>query len=243
MLEDFLDIGIDIRNEPMEVTPTAHHVMGGLKIDPKTSTNLAGLFAAGEVAGGVHGGNRLGGNALAAGQVFGKIAGESAAHYASNERIPKLNRQHIENEYARVTAPLNRDNGLFPADELKKLQQIMWDKAGIFRNEQDLKIALVFLQKEQEQLIQKLAVKNKQTRYNTDWISALELSDMLVVAEMLVRSAIMRKESRGAHYRTDYPKLNQNEWFYNIIVKQTKDGMSLQKQPVIITKWKPPWMK
>ncbi len=243
MLDDFLDIGIDIRNEPMEVTPTAHHVMGGLKIDSKTATNLTGLFAAGEVAGGVHGGNRLGGNALAAGQVFGKIAGDSAAHYASKKKIPKLDRQQIETEYSRITTPLKREEGLYPSSELKKLQRIMWDKAGIFRNEQDLKAVLAFLQKEQKQLAQKLAVKNKQTRYNTDWISALELSDMLIVAEMLVQSALMRKESRGAHYRTDYPNPNHKEWFCNIVVKRTEDGMSLQKHPVKITKWKPPWMK
>ncbi len=243
MLDDFLDIGIDIRNEPMEVTPTAHHVMGGLKIDSKTATNLTGLFAAGEVAGGVHGGNRLGGNALAAGQVFGKIAGDSAAHYASKKKIPKLDRQQIETEYSRITAPLKREEGLYPSSELKKLQRIMWDKAGIFRNEQDLKAVLAFLQKEQKQLAQKLAVKNKQTRYNTDWISALELSDMLIVAEMLVQSALMRKESRGAHYRTDYPNPNHKEWFCNIVVKRTEGAMSLQKHPVKITKWKPPWMK
>ncbi|MFX1564251.1 MAG: FAD-binding protein [Promethearchaeota archaeon] len=241
MLEDFLDIGIDIRNEPMEVTPTAHHVMGGLKIDTDTSTNLTGLYAAGEVAGGVHGGNRLGGNALAAGQVFGKIAGESASIFAAKTQSPKLNHNDVEAEYSRIIAPLERDKGLSPAKELEKLQRIMWDNAGIFRNQQNLNSALVFLKEEQKQVSSKLAVQNKGSRYNTEWISALELHDMLIVAEMIIQSALFRKESRGAHYRTDYPSSNHNEWFCNIVIKQKDSKMVLRKVPVPITKWEPSW--
>lgn len=243
MLEDFLDIGIDIRNEPMEVTPTAHHVMGGLRIDPQAATNLSGLFSAGEVAGGVHGGNRLGGNALAAGQVYGKIAGESAAIYAEKSSLPQIDRKIIEDEYTRITAPLDRGEGLTPSTEISKLQQIMWDKAGIFRNEQDLNVALSFLEQEQKQVASELAVQNKAARYNTEWISALELQDMLVVAEMIVRSALLREESRGAHFRTDYPKVDNDHWFNNIIVTQQNGRMNLQKTPVVLTKWSPPWMQ
>ncbi len=243
MLEDFLDIGIDIRNEPMEVTPTAHHVMGGLKIDGSAATNLKGLYAAGEVAGGVHGGNRLGGNALAAGQVFGKIAGESAAKYASNASTPTIDQASINNEYSRVMAPLEREAGLIPTKEIKRLQRAMWEKAGLFRNEQDLNAILGFIEKQQEQVQSQLKVSNKATRYNTEWISALELPDMLLVAEMIVRCALLRKESRGAHYRTDYPNLDNKRWFANIMIKQQKRKMVLKKKPVIVTKWAPPWAK
>ncbi|MFX1474532.1 MAG: FAD-binding protein [Promethearchaeota archaeon] len=241
MLEDFLDIGIDIRNEPMEVTPTAHHVMGGLKIDNTAKTSINGLYAAGEAAGGVHGGNRLGGNALAAGQVFGKIAGESAADFASRNSLPTINRTALEAEFSRVVAPLERENGLSPATITRKLQSVMWEKAGIFRNEQDLNAALDFITSTQKQVASKLAVDNKVTRYNTEWISALGLQDMLLVSELLVRSALIRHESRGAHYRTDYPKPDHSKWFCNITVTRRGSQMILKKTPISITKWKPPW--
>jgi fumarate reductase (CoM/CoB) subunit A len=242
MLEDFLDIGIDIRNEPMEVTPTAHHVMGGLKIDISCGTNLRGLYAAGEVAGGVHGGNRLGGNALAAGQVFGKISGESAAKYAATAATPALNRQIVQEEYSRVTAPLERAEDVMPSKETERLQSTMWNKAGLFRNEQDLNAALGFIKKQQEQINSKLSVRNKATRYNTEWISALELQDMSLVAEMIVRSAILRKESRGAHYRTDYPNPDNSKWFVNIEISHRKGQMTLKKAKVVLTNWQPPWL-
>jgi len=242
MLEDFLDIGIDIRKEPMEVTPTTHHVMGGLKIDPLTKTNINGLYAAGEVAGGVHGGNRLGGNALAAGQVFGKIAGSSAARFAAMTSTPKLDRVAIDEEYARVMAPLERERGVNPSSEKKDLQRIMWDKAGLVRNDNGLNEALHFIETQKKTVESQLAISNKATRYNTEWISALELLDMLTVAEMIVRSSLLRKESRGAHYRSDYPTMNNEEWFANIVIKQQDNKMILEKMPVNITKWNPPWM-
>lgn len=242
MLEDFLDIGIDIRKEPMEVTPTAHHVMGGLRVDSSCGTNLQGLFAAGEVAGGVHGGNRLGGNALAAGQVFGKIAGDSAAKYAATAPTPVLNRKIIQEEYSRVMAPLEGEEDVIPSKETERLQRTMWEKAGLFRNEQDLNAALKFIKQQQEKIASKLSVHNKATRYNTEWISALELQDMTLVAEMIVRAALFRKESRGAHYRTDYPNPDNKRWFANIIISQSKGKMTLKKTQVIITKWQPPWV-
>ncbi|MFX0169299.1 MAG: FAD-binding protein [Candidatus Hodarchaeota archaeon] len=243
MLEDFLDIGVDIRKEPMEVTPTAHHVMGGIKIDTSAATTLPGFFAAGEVAGGVHGGNRLGGNALAAGQVFGKIAGDSAALYAKSTSTPKLNRDEINNEYSRITAPLKREAGLSPSAEIKRLQSAMWDKAGLFRNEQDLNDVLLFIKQQQQQVIDQLVVQNKAMRYNTEWISALELQDMGLVAEMIVRAALLRKESRGAHFRTDYPNLDNENWFSNIVIFQQKGTMVLKNEAVVVTKWNPPWTR
>ncbi|MFX1388045.1 MAG: FAD-binding protein [Promethearchaeota archaeon] len=243
MLEDFLDIGLDIRKEPMEVTPTTHHIMGGLKINTSAGTNLKGLFAAGEVAGGVHGGNRLGGNALAAGQVFGKIAGQSAAEYAVKATKPKLDRDFINKEYQRIIDPIERDGGLNPSTETKSLQKIMWDKVGLFRNEKELKEALNFIDKQKSLVSSQLYIRNKAMRYNTEWISALEFYDMQIVAEMIVRSALMREESRGAHYRTDYPALNNEKWFSNIIITQKEGKMVLEKRAINVLKWKPPWMK
>jgi len=239
MLEDFLDFGIDIRNEPMEVTPTAHHMMGGIKITGRAETNLKGFFAAGEVVGGIHGGNRLGGNALADTQVFGRIAGNSAAKYAASVSPPKLDRDFIKKEYSRIRAPIEREEGVSSSSEINQLQKNMWSKAGIFRNEQDLISALQFIKKQQERVDSQLMVNNQATRYNTEWINSLELYDMLLVSEMLVRSAICRKESRGAHYRTDYPTPNHELWLINIIIQKLNQQMVLEKKPVIITKWKP----
>jgi fumarate reductase (CoM/CoB) subunit A len=217
--------------------------MGGLKIDPLTGTNLPGLFAAGEVAGGVHGGNRLGGNALAAGQVFGKIAGDSAAAFAADNPLPSLDRDAIDVEFTRLMAALEREEGVSPAEETKRLQRNMWDNAGLFRNEEDLKAALNSIRQQQKRIDSKLAVKNKATRYNTEWITALELQDMVLVAEMIVRSALLRKESRGAHYRTDYPSPDNKRQFSNIVIFKQKEKMVLKQMPVAITKWTPPWMK
>jgi fumarate reductase (CoM/CoB) subunit A len=242
MLEDFMDLGIDIRHEPMEVTPTAHHMMGGIKISATAETNLKGLYAAGEVTGGVHGGNRLGGNALADTQVFGRIAGVSAARHSKDASRPKLDRNFINKEYSRISAPLNREDGLSSSKEKTQLQKVMWDKAGIFRNENDLKEALEFITNQQKLVSSQLMVSNKTSRYNTEWISALELFDMLIVSEMLVRSALLRKESRGAHYRTDYPKTDNIQWFCNIIIKKQENQMVLEKTPVAITNWNPSWI-
>jgi succinate dehydrogenase/fumarate reductase flavoprotein subunit len=119
----------------------------------------------------------------------------------------------------------------------------MWDNAGIFRNEQGLNAALKFITEEQVQVASSVAARNKAKRYNNEWISALELQDMLLVSEMLVRSAVLRKESRGAHFRTDYPTTNNNEWFANIMIKQRASRMILEKVPVVVSKWLPPWME
>ncbi len=119
----------------------------------------------------------------------------------------------------------------------------MWNNAGIFRNEQDLNNALYSIKKQQERVDSKLMVNNKATRYNTEWINSLELYDMLIVSEILVRSAFCRKESRGSHYRTDYPTPNHDRWFVNIVIKMQNRQMVLEKKPVIITKWKPKWIR
>ncbi|MEM2881963.1 MAG: FAD-binding protein [Candidatus Bathyarchaeia archaeon] len=243
MLHDFLDFGVDIRNEPMEVTPTAHHYMGGIKINAKCETNMRGLYAAGEVAGGVHGGNRLGGNALADNLVFGAIAGESAASYALDNGMPKLDRRQIEAEYERVFAPLERKDGVRQSQLKRRLAKLMWDKVGIFRNGRDMKSALdeIVLMRTKDE--PRIYTDNKSTRYNMELVGALEISDMLLVSEILTRSALMREESRGAHYRTDFPKPNHEKWFVNIYVKKEGGGMRLYTKPVVITRWKPPWME
>jgi len=241
MLKDFLDLGVDIREEPMEVSPSAHHAMGGIKIDRNGGTNVQGLYAAGEAAGGVHGGNRLGGNALADINVFGAIAGESAAAFAETREMPRLPKNQIAKENRRIREPLKRESGVTHFAAVKELRKLMWDKVGIYRNRESLTEALTRIEEMQKKVWPTITVENKSTRYNNEWINTLELSDMLLVAEMIARPALLREESRGAHFRTDFPKTNNDAWFKNIVLVRQNGAMQLRPVPVVVTRWPPPW--
>ena len=197
MLSQFLKSGIDIRKEAMEVAPTAHHFMGGVAISPEGKSSVAGLFAAGEVSGGVHGGNRLGGNALADTQVFGKRAGESAGKYtglcaadaasAAEEALLRTEKE-IESLYSGTVSP---------ASVKKELQNLMWKNVGIYRNELDLRVA--------EREIKRLSSAKLKIASVTEAAAAFTVKNMLTVAALVVNGALLRRESRGAHTRTDIP--------------------------------------
>jgi fumarate reductase (CoM/CoB) subunit A len=239
MLEQFRDIGVDIREAPMEVTPTAHHCMGGIRITADGSTTLEGLFAAGEATGGVHGGNRLGGNALADTQVFGTIAGNAAATFALDTASVSLPRDAIAREQARVLSFLERDEGLRQITLRTRLQHLMWEKVGIFRRGEELQAALHEIMTMQRDAALHLYVEGKARRYNQEWIDTLDVLDMLLTAEMITRAALLREESRGAHYRVDYPQPDNDHGFKNIIVKQVGDTMTLNTMPVVTSRWRP----
>ena len=217
MLEQFLDVGVDIRKEPMEVAPTAHHHMGGLRINPDASTNVENLFGAGEVCGGVHGANRLGGNALADTQVFGKIAGSSAAA-ASDIAEFRYNNDAVEAEEERIKS-LIKEGPINPMDMKNEIQQLMWEKVSIVRNEQNLKSALERLIEMKKEL-KDLDVDNR-TQFNTSLITALEVINMVEICTLIVKSAILRRESRGAHFREDFPETN-DAWKKSIVMSKTK---------------------
>lgn len=242
MLEHFLDIGIDIREEPMEVTPTAHHSMGGIRINTLCETTMKGLFAAGEAAGGVHGGNRLGGNALADTQVFGAIAGGSAAKFALQHDLSTLPREDMVVEYGRVFSFLERKEGVKQIKLRKRLQKLMWGKVGIFRRGEELLGAIQEIVGMQREYAPQLYVEGKARRCNQEWIDTLDFLDMLLTSEMISRAALFREESRGAHYKVDHPKPDNENWFKHIIIKRVGDEMVLSTAPVLITLWKPPWM-
>lgn len=197
MLSQFLKSGIDVRKEAMEVAPTAHHFMGGIAISPEGKSSVAGLFAAGEVSGGVHGGNRLGGNALAETQVFGKRAGESAGKYtglcaadaasAAEEALLRTEKE-IESLYSGTVSP---------ASVKKELQNLMWKNVGIYRNELDLRVA--------EREIKRLTSAKLKITSVTEAAAAFTVKNMLTVAALVVNGALLRRESRGAHTRIDIP--------------------------------------
>ena len=217
MLEQFLDVGVDIRKEPMEVAPTAHHHMGGLRINPDGSSNIENLFGAGEVCGGVHGANRLGGNALADTQVFGKIAGQSAAS-ATDIAEFRYNNEAVEEEEKRIKSLIKKGT-ISPMKMKEEIQQLMWEKVSIVRNEQNLKSALERLIEMKDEL-KDLDVDDR-TQFNTSLITALEVINMVEICILIVKSAILRRESRGAHFREDFPETNA-AWKKSIVMSKSK---------------------
>lgn len=235
MLEQFEKVGVDIRKKPMEVAPTGHHMMGGLKINQKAESNIPGLFGAGEVTGGIHGGNRLGGNALADTQVFGKRAGENAALRAKNVSQPRIDRDFVESEAERVYEIFDRDDGVSTREIMRDLKQLMWNKVGIFRSGAQLGEALSTLTKWRLQFLPRVHLKSRSWRYNREWIEALELENMIITAEIVTKAALSRQESRGAHFRVDFPKPDNENWFVNIVVKKQGDDASLRKEPAVTT--------
>ncbi len=191
MLEQFLAYGVDIRREPMEVAPTAHHIMGGLRITPECRTTLPGLFACGEVSGGVHGANRLGGNALAETQVFGKRAGESAGR--APERSGRVDAVRVDETLRMLDEFFAGDTS--PATVQRDLKLTMWNKAGIFRTAPDLTAAL--------DDIRGLASRRLRAASTANLLECCTVRNMCTTASLIVRSALLRPENRGAHVRRD----------------------------------------
>ena len=217
MVLQFENVGVDIKHEPIEVAPTAHHFMGGLKINTDASTSVKNLFGAGEVCGGVHGANRLGGNALADTQVYGKIAGESASKAAKQAEI-KSNEEMVNQEASRIEN-LIKKGSIKPKQFKKNIKKLMWEKVAIVRDEKTLNEALKQLQEMQNDL-DKLDVSDKK-QYNEELLTALEVINMVEICILTVKSAILRRESRGAHFRSDYPE-SLDEWKKSIIFSKNK---------------------
>ena len=225
MLLQFQDVGVDIRKEPMEVAPTAHHFMGGARINPNCETNISNLYAAGEAAGGVHGANRLGGNALAETQVFGRRAGESAAKNVPKSNF-KLNPASLEMEEERIIK-IFQDGDYYPFQLKKELQEVMWNNVAIIRREEGLKSALKNISGIRGKMRRMIVPEG--SGYNQHLQDALELSNMLLIAELVTKSALIRQESRGAHYRADYPD-RMDEWKKSIVLnKNNKNERYLQR--------------
>src|SRR5664280_317115 len=213
MLLQFMDVGVDIRNEAMEVAPTAHHFMGGARIKPDCETTVENLYAAGEVAGGVHGANRLGGNALAETQVFGKRAGESAAKNALSTEL-EFNETHVDKEEKKIQN-IFKDGDIYPHEIKTELMETMWENVAIIRNENVRKSAL---KKIDELKMKSMNMKvDNELGFNKNLIDALEIENMISLASLVTQSALLRRESRGAHYREDYPKKDER-WDRSIVL-------------------------
>jgi len=216
---------VDITKEPMEVGPTLHYFMGGVRVDSDTQeTTVPGLFAAGECAAGLHGANRLGGNSLSDLLVFGRLAGIGAAAYVRRlTSAPRAEHDRVVAAVRRATDLLNREGGTNPYLVHEDLQDVMGRYVGIVRTEAELETALGELER-----IKGDAARMKvhgTSQYNAGWHQALDVRSLLVTSEAVTRAALLRQESRGAHTRLDYPD-ERDEWLkVNVVVRKGKDGM------------------
>ncbi len=224
---------VDITQEPMEVGPTTHYVMGGIKVDGDSQmSTVPGLFAAGECAAGLHGANRLGGNSLSDLVVFGKRAGEYAAKFAKDNSTGQVNDDQVSKIAAWAEAPFERGNsGENPFTIQSDLQVMMQDKVGIVREENELNEALDALEKLKARAEHAAADVNRD--YNPGWHTAMDLRNLLTVSEASARSALQRTESRGAHTRLDHPDKNDEEAKVNNVVRKGSDGqMLIERIPI-----------
>jgi succinate dehydrogenase / fumarate reductase flavoprotein subunit len=222
---------VDITKGPMEVGPTCHYMMGGIRVDAETAqSTIPGLFAAGEAAAGLHGSNRLGGNSLSDLLVFGRRAGLSAAEFAKRASPSSLDRAQIEQAERELLAPFSNSGTESPYAVHRDLQEVMQNLVGIYRIEEDLKKALLELEKLKARAA-KASVEGSRL-FNPGWHLSYDLKAMLMVSEAVTRSALARMESRGAHSRIDHRNLDPIwEKKHNIIVRESA-GMSRREVPV-----------
>jgi succinate dehydrogenase / fumarate reductase flavoprotein subunit len=223
---------VDITREPMEIGPTCHYVMGGVEVDPDTAaSSVPGLFAAGEVSGGMHGSNRLGGNSLSDLLVFGKRAGDGAADYVESLRgRPAVPDQAVADAVEEALAPLRRADGESPYTVHAELQQTMNDLVGLIRRESEVAQALTELEKFKERAA-RVAVPGERA-YNPGWHYALDLRNMLLVAECVAMAALERQESRGGHTREDYPAMSPQWRKVNLMLTLSGGKLELTRKPL-----------
>lgn len=206
-LEMCQERGYDLRRQRVEIAPAAHYFMGGVDIDGDGHTSLAGLFAAGEVSGGAQGGNRLSGNSLAGIVVFGARAGASAARYARDADHVDVSDEQIAEEEIRLQSLLNRGRGELTAAQGKdRLRELMWQHAGVVRSARGLTAALDGLAELKQDVLPRVGIDGPGLHHNRSIVAYLELENMVSVAQTVVRSALARRESRGAHFREDHPE-------------------------------------
>jgi succinate dehydrogenase / fumarate reductase, flavoprotein subunit len=225
---------VDITKEPMEVGPAQHYVMGGVEVDPDTAASIVpGLFAAGEVSGGMHGSNRLGGNSLSDLLVFGRRAGVGAVEYLDSldGAPPRASDAELEAARAEALAPLERSGGENPYTVHAEVQQTMSDLVGIIRTEEDIKSALAELEKLRARAANVSAEGG--AAYNPGWHLALDLRNIMLIADCVAQAALERQESRGGHTRNDFPEMSPEWRKVNLVAVLDGDRVSVRQQPMV----------
>ena len=228
-------IGRDLAREPVEISPTSHFAMGGVVIDEDCQTSVPGLLVAGEDAGGVHGANRLGGNGVAESTVFGARAGDRAAVVARERNLRDPEPAQVAVSVERALAPLQREKGPSPFQVTRELKETMWEGCGVVRNREGLIQARKRIEALTEQAA-KISVSGP-PQMNNAWQEALDLSNQLTVAHTMIDSALVREESRGAHFRSDYPEQDDARWLRYIVVRGGQNGETeVSLRPVKFTR-------
>jgi fumarate reductase (CoM/CoB) subunit A len=243
-LNDFyLKIGIDVEKQMVEVAPTCHFFMGGIRVNEEWRSTVDTLFAAGEAAGGVQGANRLSQNSLADIMVSGGRAGDAAGQEAKRRAsFRKIHEGEVEEEGKRVEELLvrkNKDN-LGPRKIRNQLNKLTWDLVGLIRSEEGLKKALAEFQRMEEEDLPRITLASPSRRYNRELIETLELSSLLKVAKAVATPALRRTESRGAHFREDYPQWDNRNWLKHLRINQKNGALQTSRGPVNASEMKPP---
>jgi succinate dehydrogenase / fumarate reductase flavoprotein subunit len=234
MYDQFVELaGVDITREAMEVGPTCHYVMGGIRVEAETGqSTVEGLFAAGECSGGMNGANRLGGNSLSDLLVFGKRTGESAARYGAGAPGPRIDDAQAADAAAEMTRFLTGPGVEDPYRLHDELKAVMQEDVGIYRDAAGLETALGRITELQRRAASVRAPSGT-AAYNPGWNLCRDLRNMLIVSEAVARAALLREESRGAHSRLDFPDYDDFWAEHNIVVHRTPDGMSVEPRPVV----------
>ena len=239
MVERVKDIGKDLAREKVEVTPTAHYQMGGVKIDTDCQCNLKGLLVCGEDAGGTHGANRLGGNGICESTVYGRRAGDVAAGLAMEEYLHPHQDSQAEKIRMRWLKPFLRGSGENVYDIRDEIENLMWEKAGLVRNGDKLREAAGRLDELLEKIDSTNVADRYVARYNMEWNNIIDVTNLITVCRMVVNSAQCRKESRGAHYREDFPETDNEDWLKNIYQRKGEGfQLELTQKPVVLNRFK-----
>lgn len=235
-------LGVDLEKEPIEVAPAFHFVMGGIRVDESWQSRVPGLFAAGEVAGGVHGANRLSQNSLADIVVSGAVAGRSAAAYADGRKFLAID----PSECAAMCRKVEKISERAPAGPLRlsvfkeTLRNLMWEKVSFRRWEKGLGEALDEVRRLRQEDLPRLAMTTRSKRFNRELFEILEMENLLTFSELVIRSAQMRKETRGAHFREDYPHQDDGHWLKHVVIRKTNGDDQLTTEEVDLNEIRPP---
>ncbi len=232
--------GVDMLSTPLEVAPSAHYQCGGIKIDKNAETTVKGLYAAGECTGGFDGANRLSSNALTEAVVFGMIAGENAARYSECVENVVIDEKIVEDEYLRISEMIEREpeERIDVLEVKKELQSLMTENVGVIRSKESLEMTINKILTIKKEKINKICLKNKEYVYNLEILELLELCNLIENAIIVAKAAEFRCESRGNHFRADYPKEDNNMWKKHTIVKKDKDEVSIKSISVEAKKYK-----
>jgi succinate dehydrogenase/fumarate reductase flavoprotein subunit len=226
-------------NEPVEVGPAAEYFEGGIVVNERFETTLEGLYAAGECALGTFGANRVF-SAITEMLVHGADAGAHAAEYANKAEAPEVDMDSVAALREKAEAPLHRPKGIRPSEVRRRVQEAAHKHLGPIRSGEQLRSFIEFLKSINQDVIPRLAATSKSRTYNKEWIDALELENMVQLLEIAAQSALVRTESRGVHYREDYPHTDNDNWLQESIVKRVSDGFRVITRPIIVTTTTPP---